>query len=50
MPQIRPAEISNRVRLSNELAALDLSFVPERRTVDALLRFPRSFVDAVISE
>jgi hypothetical protein len=50
MPAIRPADISNRIRLTNEVGTPDRSFVPKCGAVDALLPLSGALVSAVIHE
>ncbi len=50
MPAIRPEVISNRIRLTYELGALDVALVAEHGAVNPGLSLAGSGVDAVINE
>jgi hypothetical protein len=50
MPQIRPQDISNCVRLANEFRTEIRRLVPKDGAVDAGLPFTGSLVNAVVKE
>lgn len=49
-PAIRPECVSNRIRLSNEFAALMLSLIAERGAIDSCLRLAGSLVNAAVDK
>ena len=50
MPQIRPEDISNRIRLANELGTAPCGLVPKDRAVDPDLALSGPLVSAVVDK